>query len=489
MRILAVPALVTAGLVALAAAATGASSAAESATVVCPAVDSGTGAVTQAPTAGVDWSGCDLTGANLRDDNLAGANLKDATLKQANLAGADLVNASLDGANLQSAVASGADGQGATLTMTTLTGVFLNGANLESADLSGVSGFGLKLIGADLKHASLTNADLTSADLTSANLFGATLTGITQDSITWTDATCPNGASADFYTAGCLSTVAVTTPSATPVITAGTEGNNGWYTSGVTVTWFWIDSNNLGTNCPATTSSTGQGKGTVISASCTDSVGNTGTDQVPVDIDTTLPVQKLTGFRNGATYPIGQQPVHPDCVTSDSGSGLALHGGLTIDASRADGSGITSLTCSGGTDQAGNVAATVMGHYTLVYELGGFVAPHVGSTLKASAATITVELFFANGEGQHIGASNEASLGSHHDVRVTLAGPGISPVVAGCTWVPASKFFTCSIPRPAGVKTGHQRYTITASVNMGSGFVTAPPDAFSENPEPVFFSS
>lgn len=481
--------VVTAGLAGLAVATTGASSGTAIAAVTCPAVDPNTGAVTPPPSAGVDWAGCDLTGAQLSGADLAGAQLQGATLKQADVVHANLANASLDNADLDSAVISG-DLHGASFTMATLTGTFLTSSDLESADFTGVTGIGVKLIGSDLKNANLTNANLTSADLTSADLFGATLTGLTDDSVTWTHATCPNGASADFYTGGCLGTIAVTTPSATPTITTGTPGTNGWYTTPVTVSWFWIDSNDLTGNCPASTSSTGQGDPVVFSASCTDSAGHTATSQLSVDIDTTPPVEKFINFREGATYLLGESPLQPSCVTSDALSGVALNGGVFDSAGRPDGTGITTLTCSAAQDKAGNVAATITGHFTIIYEFGGFVAPKVGSTLKASAPQITVEFALANGLGTPAAAARQAGLGSHQGVRATLAGPGISPVVAGCDWNPAAKLFTCTIARPAGIKTGPQEhYTITASENVGSGFVTVPPDAFSENPEPVTFSS
>lgn len=455
-------------------------SAPASATITCPAVDPGTGAVSPPPAPGVDWAGCDLKDALLTGASLAGAQLQNTNLTQANMSNANLVNAALDGANLTGAIVSG-DAAGATFTSATLEGTFID-ADLEKANFSGAMAQRVKFTGSDLKDANLASANVDNGDLTSTDLFGATLTGLSDNGTLWTNAICPNGASANFYTDGCLSPVAVTTPSATPTVTAGTAGNNGWYTSAVTVTWYWVDSNDLSTtDCPASTTSAGQGKQIVISASCTDTSGHVGHASEAFRIDTTPPVQKLTGFRNGATYILGRRPT-PGCVTTDATSGVALIGGLTILGGRPDGTGIFTVTCSGGQDEAGNVAATASGHYILVYEFGGFITPPVGSTLNASAAAITVRFRLANIDGTTI----PAALAVKHNLRATLRGPGISPAVSICSWNTKGKVLVCSIATPSHVQVG-KRYTITATENLGSGFVTIPIDPYSENPEPVTF--
>jgi Pentapeptide repeats (8 copies) len=469
----------------LAAGAITATSAPASATVTCPTVDPSSGAVNPPPTAGVDWAGCDLKGANLSGADLAGAQLQNANLTQANMPNANLTNAALDGANLTGAVVGG-DAAGATFTMATLDGTFLSSTDLQSANLSGAMALGAKLIGSDLKDADLENADFDSADLSDADLFGATLTGLSDNGTSWTNAICPNGASANFYTDGCLSQVAVSTPSATPTVTAGAAGNNGWYTSAVTVSWYWVDSNDLVTaDCPTSTTSVGQGTNVAISASCTDTSANVGHASESFRIDTQPPVQTLTGFRNGATYMLGRGPL-PGCVTTDALSGVALNGGTMILGGRPDGTGVFTVTCSNGQDEAGNVAATVSGHYTVVYEFGGFITPRVDSTLMASAARITVRFRLARIDGTSVPARTQAALATRHDVRATLRGPGISPVVSTCSWNTQGKFMVCPIATPPHVQVG-KRYTITATENLGSGFVTIPIDPYSENPERITF--
>jgi hypothetical protein len=166
-------------------------------------------------------------------------------------------------------------------------------------------------------------------------------------------------------------------------------GKNGWYTSAVTVTWFWVDSQSLdASNCPATTTDAQQGSSVVIGGSCTDSVGHSGTSSVTVKIDTTPPVVTLTGVKNGATYMLGKAP-QAACTTADPLSGVGLHAGTVIAGGNPDGSGVVTATCTGGQDNAGNVAPDFTAHYTVVYEFGGFIAPKVGSTLPATNKTIS----------------------------------------------------------------------------------------------------
>jgi len=281
-----------------------------------------------------------------------------------------------------------------------LLGALMGSSNLTSADLAGADALGTDLSGAVLKDANLQGIDLDEAGLEYADLLGATGTPSGDAGAVWTDAVCPTGGSAAYYTAGCFSAVAVSTPAATPVITSGTAGDNGWYTSGVTVTWYWVDSQSLvPASCPATTSDADQGAAVAVSGSCTDSAGHTGTASVTVPIDTTPPVVALTGMRDGATYPLGDAPL-PACTTSDALSGVADNAVTSILGGRSDG----------------------------------------------------------------------------------------SPVAAACRWHSSGQYLGCPIPTPRHVRTGHQHtYTITVTENLGTGFVTAPPDAYSQNPEPVYF--
>ena len=153
---------------------------------VCPTVDPSTGAVSPAPTPGVQWPGCNLTGANLTGANLAGANLADINFSSATLSNATLTNADLTDANFTQAIMSGADLTGATLAGVT-TGlksamppptlptnwIFVN----SGTDRIYFAGPAANLDNAYLAYANLTDADLVNANLTGASIAHATITG------------------------------------------------------------------------------------------------------------------------------------------------------------------------------------------------------------------------------------------------------------------------------------------------------------------------
>jgi len=112
-------------------------------------------------------------------------------------------------------------------------------------------------------------------------------------------------------------------PAATPAITSGKLGRDGWYTSAVTVSWYWVDSLTINTaKCPGSTSTPDQGAAVVISGTCTDTSGNVGHSSVTVKIDTTPPVVTVTGVANGAVYVVGHVP-SAGCTTTDAVSGVA----------------------------------------------------------------------------------------------------------------------------------------------------------------------
>lgn len=457
------------------------------AAVTCPTVDPGTGAVTPAPAPGVDWAGCDLSNAYLYGADMSGAQLQNANLTSAYLNTADLAGADLTDATLKSASASG-NLSGATLSGADLTSTSMIGANLASADLSGAT-VSANLSSANLREADLTNTDLDLANLEDADLFGASVQGATFVNAFWLGTICPNGANSDYYTAGCFSPVSVSTPTATPAITGGKPGNNGWYTSAVTVSWYWVDSNSLvAANCPASTTSAQQGNAVVISASCTDSAGHTATASMTVKIDTTPPAVTLAGYRNKAVYQLGHYP-NMFCYTTDALSGVAANaGGEAGIGSRPDGSGVQTAECVNGKDNAGNVSRPASVRYTVIYAFGGYLSPKPGSSLRSSTRKIVVRFRLANYYGKIVPTSSEIALTATYDLRATLRGPGIKPVSIKCTWNGSAKAVQCSITRPRHVRTGKRnKYTITVTENVGSGFVTAPADAYSENPEPIHF--
>jgi uncharacterized protein YjbI with pentapeptide repeats len=147
--------------------------------VTCPEVAPGTGAVTPAPSPGVDWSDCNLSTANL-----SGADLTEANLIGADLTGADLTGTNLSNARLITANLKGADVAGANLDAP-MAGVSSGGVTGVPAALPPhwltadgyLIGPAANLTGADLAGMNLTGDDLSAATLTGTNLSGTSLSG------------------------------------------------------------------------------------------------------------------------------------------------------------------------------------------------------------------------------------------------------------------------------------------------------------------------
>jgi uncharacterized protein YjbI with pentapeptide repeats len=490
------------------------------AAVSCPTVAAG-GAVSPEPVAHVDWDGCDLAGADLShqqmryagligadlsDANLTGVVLDYANLSYANLTGAtlqdvganmtDFDHADLAGAQLETGESEGSDWAYANLTGAVLGSMYqddLHGANLTNANasfqaqnltasLSSDNLRGAVLAGTDLSHGDLSNSDLTGA----TGLDAAIVTNATN----WTHTICPNATSADYYSDGCTSAVDVTTPSATPAVTTGTTGTNGWYTSPVTVSWHWVDVNALTGNCPASTPAPGQGAAIKVTASCTDSAGNTADASKTVAVDWTPPTQVFTGVKNGGIYAYpGPRLSGMNCVDVDALSGLARQTfpeawAPTIPGSALDDvqDGYIKAECAGAADNAGNTAGAVWVHWTTTYLLGGFTSPLAGSLVKHTARTITVRPYFAK-----MLPAEAAARAKAREIRATLAGPGIKqPVTVTCSWNATAKKIQCTVPVPSTVKTA-RKYAITVFENLGNGWLKVPPAKPSQNPEAIYF--
>ena len=82
-----------------------------------------------------------------------------------------------------------------------------------------------------------------------------------------------------------------------------------------------------------------------------------------VKIDLHPPVVAVTGVRQGATY-AGNAPA-AGCVTTDSLSGVALNASVSVTGGNGHGTGQFTATCSGGKDNAGNIARPVSVTYTV----------------------------------------------------------------------------------------------------------------------------
>ena len=118
----------------------------------------------------------------------------------------------------------------------------------------------------------------------------------------------------------------------------------------------------------------------------------------------------------------------------------------------------------------------------------GFIAPASGCTVARSSKAIIARFRLTDVNGQPAYAPFQAGLAADHDVRVTLRGPGITAVTVNCGWNASQADLTCAIRIPSGVRTGSsQRYTLTATENVGTGFVTIPAVRGTANPEVIHF--
>jgi hypothetical protein len=142
----------------------------------------------------------------------------------------------------------------------------------------------------------------------------------------------------------------VTPPVVTPNVT-GTLGNNGWYTSDVSVTWTTSDPESPITSAPCgavtVTSDTGS---STFTCSAT-SLGGTSSGSVTISKDATGPEVAYSG--NAGTYTLDQN-VSISCSATDALSGIDSNGCASINgAGYTFGLGVHNYSATA-TDKAGN---------------------------------------------------------------------------------------------------------------------------------------
>ncbi len=470
--------------------------------------------VTYATLTDANLSHISFPAGSLELDNLSGANLSFADLGTPNVAGLTLTGANLKGTimafdgDLSGVVSGGVTGIPANLPTNPSRWLLVNGyllgpgAVLASADLTGLDLAGVALGNADLTNANLTSANLDEAQLYGSTLSGAQLSGANLDGVESGDVTgTPASLPANWQLrAGFLLGPDVY------LINASLAGDNlsdldlaGAYTYYANLAGADVDGTNLtgamlntGTNLTgATFAGADLANVTWDDVTCPD---GTNSDQY-IDgcfskLDTTRPVMKVTGVRNGHVYAVGQVP-EPGCAVSDKYSPIEDPPTLTVTGKGSHGLGVFTATCSGAVDLAGNTALPVHATYKVAYGFSGFESPQPGSTVARSSRVIYVVFGLQNANGRSISRSAGAALGRARDVRATLRGPAIKPVTAVCAWHADGSYFRCALPIPRGVRTrDSDHYTITAyeSPGAGVGFVAAPGEPTAVDPETIRFS-
>jgi hypothetical protein len=165
------------------------------------------------------------------------------------------------------------------------------------------------------------------------------------------------------------------TPSDTtaPVITpsvSGTLGNNGWYTSDVTVSWTVVDNESAissSSGCGSTTINTDTA-GTTLTCTAT-SAGGTASASVTIKRDATNP--SVSCDAPAPSFLLNQSPANVTAAVSDAVSGpLASSASGAADTSSV---GNKSITLNG-EDNAGNTNSASCS-YSVGYQFVGFTSP------------------------------------------------------------------------------------------------------------------
>lgn len=147
-----------------------------------------------------------------------------------------------------------------------------------------------------------------------------------------------------------------TTPPAAAPTQSPAANVNGWNKTDVTVSWNWSDTGSgIDTgNCTTSSTSTGEGAGIPLSATCSDNAGNVGRARYTVNVDKTAPVVTYSG--NAGTYAVDQS-VAISCSSSDALSGVASDTCAAV-SGPAWSFGLGSHTYSASaTDRAGNTGS------------------------------------------------------------------------------------------------------------------------------------
>jgi len=139
-------------------------------------------------------------------------------------------------------------------------------------------------------------------------------------------------------------------------------GENGWYAGDVSLTWTIenLTDPSIVSGCEDQTITADQIM-TLYTCYASTAAGASGTVEVQIGRDTTAPHVTVTGVLDGAEYIEDAVPA-AGCATTDATAGVQTE--ATADTSGGP-LGLVTVTCSGGEDNAGNVAANVVITYTV----------------------------------------------------------------------------------------------------------------------------
>jgi uncharacterized protein YjbI with pentapeptide repeats len=438
------------------------------------AVYSGLVTASPAPTLPAGWQlidgylagpGADLGDAGFGDANLSSADLAGAYLGAANLIGANLDGADLDGANVSAAALTDASLDNTNLTGAALAQVISGGitgtTTLLPADWQLKSGYlagpqaslayadapGVDLSGTDLADASFYGADLSGADLDHANLTGVDATGTDLENANLTDVNLTDASiGGDAFGGGAATLEGADLAGA--IMTGLGSGDIDGGPAALPPHWMFAGGYLLGPTAYLEYEGALQGL-----------------DLAGVDL---------------ASARVSSVEFQQDNLTNATFKGSDAVAGNFYEDTWAN------TICPDGNNSNLYVSGCFSARR---YELTGFVAPKSGATLSKSARHFAAEFRLANpATGAAITGATARALAARHDVRAILAGPKIKTATVACGWNSKRKYFSCSFTTPRAAKTGKRyRYTITAQVNQGPGFLLALPARGVANPETIHF--
>lgn len=430
----------------------------------CPSVDPTTGAVSPAPVAGVNWSGCDLSHANLTEANLVGASLIGTNLTQAAMNGANLGDANATGANLDNA---------------NLYFAYLHGVDLNSADL----------VNTDLEYGSVDEADLSNADFS-----GADLAHLYSGDITGPPATLPaNWQLIDTYLVGPQADLDAAELDGADLSGADLAGAT--LAQGTAVGANMAGANLNGADLMNENLTGANLSGADLTGADLSGVQSAQLTGVPAGLPAPwvlrggyllgpgafLYNQDLTGFDLTGTD-LERAYLFFDNLTAANLAGVNL-ANATIRQSDVVGADLFGANVSGvnwdgstcpGTNYYVGPPNNETQKCTIAFFFGGFTAPHPNAVVRARAITVQFKLHASFSSGTLTSAIANDLIGAQ-EIRVVLSGQHMHPAAAYCAWSDTTSAFQCRVKIPSGIKTGKSHpYFLTAQEEPQGTFVKAP---------------
>jgi hypothetical protein len=297
----------------------------------------------------------------------------------------------------------------------------------------------------------------------------------------------------------------------TPVITKGTEGTNGWYTSPVGLSFTAHDPvpgsglNRVETlllgeapdGGPIVLDATGDPTTGPVDATLSDDgdhmVGYEAVDNAElrsgqltfdVKLDQTAPTVTCGPQ---PTFIVGGPGGAIDAAVIDATSGPTqtnISTAVTSTDTMTPGAKTKALT---GHDNAGN-ATSVTCPYTVAYGFLGFEAPLPKVKLLSSASTVPVK--FRIGDYAGVRLDDVAASKVQTEVTISRNQDGSSPLsTQGCVYSTIDQLYRCNLKTPKGVNPYPTPYYVTAYELVGGSYVKVPaaPTATTPDPEIVYF--